>query len=205
MRRPRRGGALLALALLPALAVSSACGGPGWQEQVEGWHYTEPFPDLPLVDQDGRDFRLSRYDGQHLLVGFVFTRCPVREACPLTMQRLRSTMAAWEQAGEPGALSVLVLTLDPAWDTPERLRSFGSAHGADFDRWTLATGPEGLMTDGLPSMFGVLALPDRHAILDHTVKIALLGPDRRLQAEYKGDAYDPAVVVDAIATASGAP
>lgn len=202
------GARRVLLAAIPAVAISpvlSACGGPDWQQQVEGWHYTEPIPDLALVDQDGRDFRLSRYDGQHLLVGFVFTRCPVEDACPLTMQRLRSTVSAWERAGEPGELSVLALTLDPDWDTPARLKAFGIAHGADLDRWTLATGPRGLMTDGLPSMFGVLALPDRHTILDHSVKIALLGPDRRLQAEYKGDAYDPAAVIDAIATAAGAP
>ena len=58
------------------------------------------------------------------------------------------------------SLTVLALTLDPAHDTPDRLKAFGQAHGADFDRWTLATGPEELMTDGLPSTAFVLAAED---------------------------------------------
>jgi cytochrome oxidase Cu insertion factor (SCO1/SenC/PrrC family) len=83
---------------------------------------------------------------------------------------------------------LLSLTLDPARDTPETLTAYAQTHGADPQTWTFATGEAALMTDGLPSMFNVLSLPDSDGTLDHTIKLALLDPSGRQIAEWKDNA-----------------
>ena len=69
------------------------------------------------------------------------------------------------------------------------------ARGLDLARWTLATGPEELVTSALPSLFGVLALPRGEADIQHTVKVALLGPGLRIAREWKDNELTPDEVI----------
>ena len=43
---------------------------------------------------------MDRFDGEHVLVGFVFSRCPMPKACPLTMQRMAEVQRLWKAAEE---------------------------------------------------------------------------------------------------------
>jgi len=158
---------------------------PTWQQQAASWKHPQGLPDFPLIDHNGQDFTLHRYADDWLLVGFIFTRCPMQTACPLTMQRMRAV-----RRDNPD-LALLTLTFDPAYDTPDRLRAYGTKHDAD---WTLATGPQLLMRDTLPAMFNVLTLPDGPANYTHTVKVSLLAPGLVLHTDFKDNAFTPADV-----------
>jgi hypothetical protein len=54
------------------------------------------------------------------------------------------------------------------------------------------------MSDALPSLFNVLALPDGRGSIRHTVKLALLRPGLRDLAEWLDNKVDPAEVVDLV-------
>jgi protein SCO1 len=173
-----------------------ACIGaqePSWEEAITSWQHPDPLPSLPYVDEAG----VSRYTGDlrgdWLLVGFVFTRCGNAEACPLTMHRMVGVQQA-VPAETP--LEFVVFTIDPAYDTPERLRSYGLAHGADLDRWTLGTGDPVLMREALPSLFNVYALGEG-AATQHPVKVVLLDPEQRVRTSWTG-AFDSADVLKAM-------
>jgi protein SCO1/2 len=169
-------------------------GPPPWREAIDGWHVGEPIPDVPLVDQDGRAFRLrDRADGW-LLVAFVFTRCAMAEACPLVTRRMR------EIQDRHLDLRLLSITIDPAWDTPAVLKAYADAAGADPAVWTFATGDADLVTSGLPSLFDVLALPSDGTIR-HNVKVALLKPGLIPATEWT----NRAPTADEVATAMSPP
>ena len=51
-------------------------------------------PDVALVDQDGRSFRLSGLRGKAYALTFVFTRCPLPDFCPLLMRHFASARGA---------------------------------------------------------------------------------------------------------------
>lgn len=191
--------------LLALLSILIGCRGDpaAGLAEIAAWQADQPVPDVELVDQRGEPFRLARYRGAHLLVGFVYTRCDVAEACPMTAMRMRAVQDAWSgmvARGETGGndLQLLAITLDPGHDTPERLQAYAEAQGADPARWTVATGPEGLVDDALPTLFNVLVLPDGRGGVQHTVKLVLIGPDGRIEAEWKDDA----ATVDAIVAAA---
>lgn len=186
----------------PAIAwwLAAACGAPPeappWEAAVAAWTWPQPIPDVPLIDQDGRTFSLGRHRDDWVVLGWVFTRCRDGRACPMTLSRLVAIDERWralEAGGATGGrrLALLALTLDPAWDTPERLAAFGRSHGVDPSRITLATGPQDLLARDLPAMFSILALPDAEQGLVHTVKIVLLRPGLVFEAEWKDDALDP--------------
>ena len=160
----------------PAAACGDASGG---RAAFDAWRPGDPVPDVALVDQDGRAFRLAQMDGAHVVLGFVFTRCAVPTACPAVMAKLR----AIDEATEDRVVRVVAVTLDPAHDDPAALKAYAAKHGAAF---TLATGAPGIVDDALPSLWNIVALR-RGGTIDHGVKIALLGPDRRPIAEWGAD------------------
>lgn len=160
-----------------------------WETLYKAWKYPQPVPAFELIDQAGRRFSLGRYRGQYLLVGFVFSRCGMPKACPLTMRKMREVQDALAKAQPALNLKLLSLTLDPAYDKPPVLAAWAKRVGADPRVWTLATGEQELMTQALPSLFNVLALPDPESTVQHTVKVALLGPDLRLVKEWKDNAF----------------
>lgn len=187
-------GALGALLVVGAVGLAlwprQPSGRDDWRASIAGWRHPDPLPELPLIDQDGRSFGLGDLRGSPVLVGFVFTRCGNASACPLTMRRLVDVQEAWGPADGP--LGILVLTLDPAWDTPERLGAYARTHGLRTDGPVpaiLATGDPELMSEGLPSLFNVLSLPGEGG-LEHTVKLTLLDEDLRELASWKDGRFD---------------
>lgn len=111
-----------------------------------------------LQDQFGRDFRLSDYRGQQLLVQFIFTRCAT--LC-LT---LGDEFARIAQALPPGRLgrdvALLSISFDPADDGLEELAGYASRYGADGEGWRVARIADPADLAQLLDNFGVVVVPD---------------------------------------------
>src|SRR5512138_2184239 len=90
-------------------------------------------PDFRLVDQSGMPFGPARLAGRVWIADFVFTRCP--DVCPRMTERL---VAVHRALGERA--DVVSVSVDPAYDTPERLAAFARTHGAESPRWHFLTG-----------------------------------------------------------------
>ncbi len=185
------------LALLLLLAgCRSVPPAPDWRAAVADWDYTQPLPDLPFVGHDGAPLQLSELSGDWVVVSFIFTRCGRAEACPMTLQRLARVQALSRERDVP--VRVFATTLDPVFDTPERLAAFAARHGLEGSTATLATGDPELLAEVWPWMFSVLALPDAHEGIRHTVKIVLLAPGLRVVAQWKDGEVTPEAILEAV-------
>ncbi len=164
---------------------SDASGSSDWRALLDAWRHPDGLPDLPLVDGRGEAFSLGDLADDWVLMGFVFTRCGNAEACPLTMQQMRSVQRAWSDDDPP--LTLLTLTIDPEYDTPERLTAYAEKFGRTDGppRWLVATGDPEMIDTALPQLFNLLVLPEGET-LTHTVKLALLRPGLELEAEWEG-------------------
>ena len=87
----------------PASASAARVGGP-----------------FQLVDQNGRMRDQSLLQGRWSLVFFGFTSCP--DICPTTLQTLGAAKEALGPAGE--RLQLVLVSVDPARDTPAQLKSY---------------------------------------------------------------------------------
>jgi len=90
-------------------------------------------PEVPLVDHTGAARALADFKGEWTVVFFGFTQCP--DICPLALQRVAAGLRALEGRPEAEArelaqrLEVVLVTVDPARDTPPRLAEFlGGIH-----------------------------------------------------------------------------
>lgn len=81
-----------------------------------------------LTDNKGARVTDADYRGRPMLIFFGFTSCP--DVCPLTLQKLADALAL---AGPlPVEPRVLMISIDPARDTPEMLDSYVRSFRDDF-------------------------------------------------------------------------
>ncbi len=143
-------------------------------------------PDFVLTDQTGSAFRLSQMRGEPVAVTFIYTRCPIATACPMTIAKFSRLDAALAQK-RFGRL--LVVTVDPEHDTPEVLADYAKKAGADPKRWKFLTGrPEDVAR--VASSLGVMYYPERGQMI-HSQAVAVLDPLGRLATIYYGETWQP--------------
>lgn len=82
--------------------------------------------DLRLVDQDGRSTDETTFKGRWRLVYFGYTFCP--DVCPTELQTMTDAM---DELGPRAAekLQPIFVTIDPARDTPEKLKNYVALFG----------------------------------------------------------------------------
>lgn len=117
-------------------------------------------PDVRLLDQDGREVALRELlQSQRVLVNFVFTTCST-VCSPMT--------AIFSQVqrdlGAKGVRDVRLvsITLDPAVDTPARLKAYADGFGRQ-EGWTFLTGKPETMAKVLRAMGGHVPEKTKHA------------------------------------------
>jgi protein SCO1 len=115
------------IVLLVALAAAPLFGG-----------IRSELPALPVVDQDGRsvDFHKDVADGRVVAINFIFTSC--RGVCPLLGANFAAVQREMRDE-DRSTLRLVSISVDPATDTPPRLREWRARQGG-ADGWTLLTG-----------------------------------------------------------------
>jgi cytochrome oxidase Cu insertion factor (SCO1/SenC/PrrC family) len=151
-------------------------------------------PDIPVTDQNGKQlqFYSDLVKGKTVAINFIFTTCTT--ICPpltATFRRVQQDLAQTTPAAR-----LISVSVDPATDTPQRLRDFAGKFKAG-PGWTFVTGDK-VEIDRLLQAFGV-SVADKN---DHTPMI-LIGNDA---AGYWTRAYglaSPTTLVKTIEDAAG--
>ena len=142
-------------------------------------------PDFTLTDQTGRAVRLSEMRGEPVAVTFIYTRCPIATACPLTTTRFAKldSMLAAKRFGR-----LFTISVEPERDTPKVLAEYASHVRADPARWKFLTGDPKAVAD-VASRFGVLYYPDAGQVV-HAQAVAVVDAAGRLATIYYGDNWE---------------
>jgi protein SCO1/2 len=146
-----------------------------------------PAPEFALTSQDGSEVKLADLRGKVVAVTFIFTRCT--DTCPIltpmmsfVQDRLGSDFGA--------RIAFVSITVDPKHDTPEVLKEYGEAFGANFTGWSFLTGSPSAIAD-VARRYGVFAAKAENGNVDHTFLTSII--DRRgiLRVQYLGVRFDP--------------
>jgi protein SCO1/2 len=148
----------------------------------------EGAPDFTLYDQEGRIVQGSRFRGRHIMLNFIFSRCPVPTMCPAATAKMITVQRLAREAGVRD-LELISITLDPANDTPGVLREYASVRGIDTSNFSFLTGPEGAIRD-LLTQFGVITQLQGD-ILQHTLATLLIDPQGRIAHRTDGSQWEP--------------
>ncbi len=126
-------------------------------------------PAADFTDQDGKPFSFAQLRGQVAVLAFIYTRCRDPRMCPLISAKFHTLQGMLR--GEPARL--VLVTLDPRYDTPPVLRRYAAALDADASRWTFAGGDPDRVLD-FAAQFGVTAFPDERFGLIHPERTAVI-------------------------------
>ena len=94
-------------------------------------------PAFEFTNQHGALFGSKSLEGQVWVANFIFTRCPT--ICPT----FTAKMAAIQKRG-PAGLQLVSMTVDPEYDTPERLEAYAAKYHA-AERWSFLTGERAVL------------------------------------------------------------
>ena len=113
-----------------ALALLWLSGGPlhGAEFRTGVLQPPRKASDFTLKASNGAAFRLSRYQGKVVLVGFGYTYCP--DVCPTTLADL--ALVRKKLGADAERVQVIYVTVDPERDTVERLRAYMNAFDKTF-------------------------------------------------------------------------
>ncbi len=173
----------LALLALPALAAGPAQKAPPLPRDSV---YQLP---LVLTDQDGHAANWAARRGRPQLVSMFYTSC--RYTCPLIVDSGLAIQRGLAPA-QRDRLDVLLVSMDPANDTPKALMGVVASRHLDTRRWTLASPPAA----SVRAAAGVLGIHYRKLAdggFNHTSALVLLDADGRVLArtEQIGSRPDP--------------
>lgn len=167
-------------------------------------------PNFVLRNQYGKLTRLHDYHGKAVLLTFIYTRCPLPDYCP----RMNDNFVEIEKAlsKEPNALAsthLLSLSFDPAYDSPEVLRSYSASYisragvGA-LHHWEFAAVPKKNLAEAV-RFFG-LSLFEEQGQIVHSMSTAIISKDGKIYSWYRGNSWQSKDVLrDLLAAAQQKP
>lgn len=102
-------------------------------QDLPGDDPTYEVDEFTLTKPDGNYSNLSDYEGQVLIVSFIYSRCP--DVCPIVSSNLR--WVAEELADDYGTnFSIISVTVDPWWDTQFVLGEYATLRNLSWPHLT---------------------------------------------------------------------
>ncbi|MGV1047058.1 MAG: SCO family protein [Solirubrobacterales bacterium] len=210
MTRPRlTTSSLLASALLVALLLLGALGGCGGgsgsataqaqgggaavdESNYSGGEATPPkaAPELRLKNSLGEAVDLSRYQGEAVLVTFIYTHCP--DVCPLIVSHLKTAQA--ELGAKAKDLRIVAVSTDPRGDNPRTVGTFLAAHGMTGRmQYLIGSRPE---LERVWSDWGIVAKPEKAGrdLVEHSALVYGIAADGKITTLYPAN-FDPSQIV----------
>ena len=122
------------------------------------------------TDLDARPFELRSLVGSPVLLVLFYGTCD--SICPTIVRDLKKVEALLPEADRRRTRFVLV-TIDPAVDTPERLLAYAKKSELDLSRWALLNGPPEQVRV-LANVIGFKYRPTGTGQYSHTIRITVL-------------------------------
>ena len=146
-----------------------------------------PAPEFTLTSQDNAQVALTDLRGKVVAVTFIYTFCV--DTCPV-LTPMMSFIQDQLGADFGAKIAFVSITVDPERDTPEVLKEYAQAFGANLAGWSFLTGPSDAIRD-VTRRYGVFASKSTDGNVDHTFLTSIV--DRRgiLRVQYIGARFDP--------------
>ncbi|MEA2011195.1 MAG: SCO family protein [Actinomycetota bacterium] len=151
-------------------------------------------PSVELESADGT-VRLSDYEGEVVVLYFGYTFCP--DVCPITLSKLDRAMDILGDKAED--VQVIMISVDPARDTPEMLKEYVAHFNEDFIGIT--GDPNSI--DRIATTYGVYYEAEEGSeatgyLVNHTATVMVIDRDgyMKLVLPFEGTAEDIAADID---------
>jgi protein SCO1/2 len=149
-------------------------------------------PNLTFTSSRGRQVALAGFRGKPLLVTLVYTGCT--DICPALIEALYPAIKEAQRTFGADRFAVLTVGFDVRQDTPERMRSFARAHGADLPNWHFLSADQETL-DALARAVG-FAFYSRAGGFDHLAQVSFIDTQGRLYQQVYGADFTPPLIIE---------
>ncbi|MGE5539674.1 MAG: SCO family protein [Gemmatimonas sp.] len=133
-----------------------------------------------LTDQNGKRVTDADFAGRFMLIYFGYTYCP--DVCPTEL----NTMAlALDRLGTRVRVVPVFITVDPARDTPEALKTYLASFGPEFVGLTGSDEEIARVAKEYRVYYKKGEGEGDTYLMDHTSLLYLVGPDGKLKALFR--------------------
>jgi protein SCO1 len=144
-------------------------------------------PEFTLTSQDGAPVALAQFRGKVVAVTFIYTLCA--NTCPV-LTPMMSFVQDRLGADFGQEIVFISVTVDPERDTPQVLKEYAQAFGANPAGWFFVTGAPDVIRD-VTRRYGVFAAKAADGNIDHTFLTSVIDPRGVLRVQYLGVRFDP--------------
>lgn len=141
--------------------------------------HSKPLVPTEFTTHTGQPFPSSQFAGKWSLLFFGFTHCP--DICPTTLHTLAQVKKSLLAKGQWEHFQVMMISVDPRRDTPERLAQYVPFFDQEFIGLTAAEKPLTEFAKKLGILF-VAREADAHGNydVDHSAALILLNPQGQM-------------------------
>jgi protein SCO1/2 len=144
-------------------------------------------PQFALTSQDGAPVTLADFRGKVVAVTFIFTMCTA--TCPV-LTPMMSFVQDQLGADFGAKIAFVSITVDPDRDTPDVLKEYAQAFGANLTGWSFLTGAPATIRD-VARRYGVYTSKSDNGDVEHTFLTSIVDPRGTLRVQYLGVRFDP--------------
>ena len=141
-----------------------------------------PIPQVPGVDHQGNAFGLADLEGHWTIAFFGFTYCP--DICPATLQVLASARRLLDDLPELDRPEVVMISVDPGRDAPERLAEYVPFFHPEFRGVTVPADYLPELTRSFGAAYAYSPLGEAGYTVDHTASLFLVDRHARVAAVF---------------------
>lgn len=172
-------GVALLLALIAGLYLSVNIAPPASAQHANLYPQPRALPDFTLVDQDGESFGEERFRGHWTLVFTGYTYCP--DICPTTLAELKSIYPQLQQIDSQYPVQVMLLSVDPNRDKPERLKEYINFFNPEFIAATAEHTELFPFVRALGMMYAMADSTDNpDYLVDHSASVVIINPQAQV-------------------------
>ncbi len=139
---------------------------------------------IRINDQFGRSISFKKLKGKPMLMAFFYTRCINPNKCSRTVTELGKLQAVLQQQYISSNINIGLVSYDPEYDSPERIKNYAASRGLKADENMLAMNIPEAQLHQLMDAFKIEANYDGNIINIHDVQLLLFDKDNRFVRMY---------------------
>jgi protein SCO1 len=176
-------GEWFCVALMFAAVLVAMCGYADSSSSNGSLPRIGPAPAFALTTQEGNQLSLSDLRGNPVVVTFIFTSC--RSACPRLTSKLIGIQRRISKKTDKPNVRFVAISVAPEVDTPDVLKAYAKAHGADLNSWAFLTGTPSAIED-VARRYAVFQKKRAPDDVEHTFLTSLIDAKGVLRVQYQG-------------------
>lgn len=181
-----QAGLIAFIALIIGVVVAINITPPGSTQHISLYPQARALPDFQLVDHNEQAFTTDDLMGHWSLVFVGYTYCP--DICPTTLAELKNVYPDLQKIPTDVPIQVVLMSVDPKRDTPERLNEYINFFHPDF----IAVSGEHAQLFPLVRAMGMMysmseSTDNPDYLVDHSSSIVLVNPQAQVVGRFKAD------------------